>query len=103
MRCQWAQMNRREQGVLMTMAAMHRELGPEANFTGDAIAHILGEPCPATLGWLVSDGYVERRHTPDGWAYNLTPMGLAVLPVSEERRALEDHREAAAQALREEM
>lgn len=103
MRRSWPSMNRRERGVLMVMAAMHRELGPDASFTSDAIGHVLGEPCPATLGWLVVDGYVERRHTPDGWAYNLTPMGLEVLPVSEERRALEGHRESAAQALREEM
>lgn len=98
----WYRLNPNERRVLLTVAAMHRELGPDAKFETAAVEHCAGEAVVAELGLLVMFGLLERFPEDGGrWAYRLNGEGLAVIPASDERRALEDHREEADQALRE--
>jgi hypothetical protein len=96
----WRGLDRQERETMMALAALHRELGPDAAFESDSVALVMGRPCVGELGFLTMYGLAELA--PDGKGYRLNGEGFAVLPDSEERRRLNEHREAADQALREE-
>lgn len=99
----WHGLSATEKRVLMTVAAMHREFGPNARFTVAAVEHVDGHACVGELGILALFGLVENGADPAGvWGYCLTADGHAALPAGEDRRGLDEHREEADQALREE-
>lgn len=99
----WHGLSMTEKRVLMTVAAMHRELGANARFTVAAVEYIDGHACVGELGILALFGLVEHAADDQGvWGYCLTSDGHAALPAGEDRRALDEHREEADEALREE-
>jgi len=104
LRITWQALDLPERETLMALAALHREFGPDGNFTSDAVALVMGTPCVAELDMLRVLGLSEiAPHAPGTpFGYRLTGEGFAALPDSEERRALAEHREAADQEFREE-
>lgn len=95
----WSSLGPLERETLFALAALHREFGPDSAWTSDAVALVLGRACVAELGFLMQFGLCELTAER---GYLLTGEGFAVLPDSEERRSLAEHREEADQSLREE-
>lgn len=100
----WRGLGPGERKALITLAALHREFGPDTQWDTSAVEHVAGVPLIAEMAMLqlfgLADVLPDAQGGPPG--YRLTGEGFAALPDSEERRALREHREAADQGLREE-
>lgn len=96
----WANLNRDEKDVLMALAALHKEVGPNSAFEVGVVDLVLGRACVAELGFLAMYGLAEL--TPDRSGYLLTGEGYDALPACAVKDGLREHRMAAEQELRQE-
>lgn len=75
---QMGPLGQRERAILDVLVQMHGEYGIEKRFTGAAVEHVVGTPCPGSLAGLALKGYVSQQSSADGIVYAVLEAGYAL-------------------------
>jgi hypothetical protein len=79
-------LNKREAEILVALANMQAEFGPDAQFTRAAVELVVGSKCAGSLAGLAMLGYATQRKGPEGLAYRMTDTGIAAVRIILEGR-----------------